>query len=108
MAVLNLVAKRTIREYGEQYADAAEELLNWYEVARKSIWKSLIDVRLNYRTADQVGRVLVFNVRHNAYRLIVKVDYAAKLLMVKEFLTHRDYEPIKTMRKTGGRNGVNS
>lgn len=88
---LNVIARRAIREYGEQHADAADELLNWYAVASKSIWASLIDVHLNFKDADQVGRVLIFNVRHNTYRLIVKVDYAAKFLMVKAFLTHKNY-----------------
>jgi mRNA-degrading endonuclease HigB of HigAB toxin-antitoxin module len=35
--------------------------------------------------------MLIFNIRHNYYRLIVKVDYRAKLLMVKEFLTHKEH-----------------
>ena len=35
--------------------------------------------------------MLIFNIRHNYCRLIVKVDYGAKLLMVKEFLTHDEY-----------------
>ncbi len=35
--------------------------------------------------------MLVFNVRHNKYRLLVKVDYASKLLMVKDLLTHKEY-----------------
>ena len=34
----------------------------------------------------------MFNIRHNKYRLIVKVDYRANLLMVKAFLTHKQYE----------------
>jgi mRNA-degrading endonuclease HigB of HigAB toxin-antitoxin module len=41
---------------------------------------------------DQVGRLLIFNIRRNAYRLIVKVDYRSKLLTVKELLTHKEYE----------------
>ena len=38
-------------------------------------------------------RQLIFNIRHNYYRLIVKVDYQAKLLLVKEFFTHKEYTP---------------
>jgi mRNA-degrading endonuclease HigB of HigAB toxin-antitoxin module len=38
-----------------------------------------------------IQSLLIFNVRHNYYHLIAKVDYRAKLLMVKEFLTHKEY-----------------
>ncbi len=39
----------------------------------------------------KVKSLLIFNIRHNHYRLIVKVDYKAKLLMMKGFLPHADY-----------------
>jgi len=48
-------------------------------------------VRQEFPDADQFKSLLIFNIRHNRYRLIVKVDYRAKLLMVKEFLTHNAY-----------------
>lgn len=41
---------------------------------------------------DQFRNLLIFNIRHNTYRLIVKVDFRAKLLMIKEFLKHKEYE----------------
>ncbi len=46
---------------------------------------------MHFRDADQYKSLLIFNVRHNDYRLIAKVDYRAKLLMVKGFLTHKEY-----------------
>ena len=51
-----------------------------------------MDVRRDFQDVDQVGRVLVFNIRHNTYRLIAKVDYRSRLLMVKDLLTHKQYE----------------
>ena len=45
----------------------------------------------HFPDADQYRSLLSFNIRHNYYHLIVKVDYRAKLLMVKEFLTHKEY-----------------
>ena len=39
--------------------------------------------------ADAVEELLRWN--KAASQLIVKVDYRAKLLMVKEFLTHKEY-----------------
>jgi len=49
------------------------------------------EVRLHFPDADQYKSLLIFNIRHNYYRPIVKVDYRAKLMMVKEFLTHKEY-----------------
>ena len=45
----------------------------------------------NFPMPTSYKSLLIFNIRHNYYRLIVKVDYRARLLMVKEFLTHKEY-----------------
>lgn len=60
-------------------------------IARRTEWRSLLDVRQAFPDADQHRSLLIFNIRHNLYRLIAKADYRAKLLMLKEFLTHKEY-----------------
>jgi predicted XRE-type DNA-binding protein len=54
--------------------------------------------------------LLIFNIRHNYYRLIAKVDYRAKLLLVKEFLTHQEYTELDreglSVRAAHGRTGI--
>jgi mRNA interferase HigB len=89
---MTVVGRRRVEELAREHADAAVELRNWYHVVRKAAWKNLVDVRAVFPDADQVGRLLVFNVRRNTYRLVVKVDYQSRLLMVKDLLTHGEYE----------------
>ena len=73
------------------HSDAAEELLRWNKAASHAVWRDLNEVRLHFPDADQYRSLLIFNIRHNYYRLLVKIDYRAKLLMVKEFLRHKEY-----------------
>jgi len=89
---VNVLSAKTIRRFAAVHADAADELLEWHSTAQRANWRSLVDVRQMFTDADQFKCLLIFNVRHNRYRLIVKVDYRARLLMVKEFLTHAQYE----------------
>jgi mRNA interferase HigB len=70
---------------------AADDLLRWNKVASRAEWRDIHDVRFHFADADQYQSLLIFNVRHNSYRLIVKVDFRARLLLVKEFLTHKEY-----------------
>lgn len=91
MGEVNVLSAKTIKRFAAEHADAADELFGWYRSASRAKWQSLIDVRQVFTDADQFKSLLIFNVRHNRYRLIVKVDYRAKLLMVKEFLTHAQY-----------------
>jgi mRNA interferase HigB len=88
---VNVISRTTVKRFAADHADASDELHRWWQTASHSTWRSLADVRQCYPDADQVQSLLIFNIRHNCYRLIVKVDYQAKLLMVKEFLTHTQY-----------------
>lgn len=71
--MVNVISRRTLQRFAGTHAD------------------SLLDVRQVFADADQYKSLLIFNIRHNTYRLIVKADYRAKLLMVKAFLTHKEY-----------------
>jgi len=76
----------------EEKPEAAEEAIAWYRVARVADWKNLADVRKIFPSADIVGNVLIFNLRHNRYRLIVRAAFQIKTLFVKAILTHKEYD----------------
>ena len=76
---------------GSTRASRVSTRSNRFSIRLTSVWQDLSAVRLQFPDADQFKSLLIFNVRHNNHRLIVKVDYRAKLLMAKEFLTHKEY-----------------
>jgi mRNA interferase HigB len=76
----------------QEKPESAEEAIAWYRVARAADWKNLADVRQSFPSADLVGNVLIFNLRHNRYRLIVRAAFRIKTLFVKAMLTHRQYD----------------
>ena len=88
---VNVISSATLKRFAALHADAAEELLRWNKAASHAVWRDLHEVRQHFPDADQHKSLLIFNVRRNYDRLIVKVDYRAKLLMVKECLTHKEY-----------------
>jgi len=66
-------------------------------VARKANWRSFIEVRDHFSSADQVGSVLIFNILGGNYQLIT-VDYQSQQLFVKALLTHREYDRKKWLK----------
>jgi mRNA-degrading endonuclease HigB of HigAB toxin-antitoxin module len=80
-----------VRAYAALHAEAAEERLRWKKAASHAVWREVNEVRLHFPDADQYRLLLIFNIRHNYYRPIVKVDYRTGLLMIKEFLIHKEY-----------------
>ena len=72
--------------------DLAIKAIRWYRVARVAEWRNIQDVREQYPSADQVGRVLVFDMLHNRYRLIATVAFDRQRLYVQALLTHKEYD----------------
>lgn len=90
-----IIAKRTLREFWEKHADSEQYLKTWFETARTSNWKSPGDVKETYVNASilKEGRV-VFNIKGNSYRLIVKFNFERQWAFIRFVGTHSDYDRI--------------
>lgn len=89
---VNVVSKRGLLELTRDKPEALEEAVAWHRVARAADWRNLMDVRKDFPSAGRVGDVLVFNLRHNRYRLIVRAAFRIRTLFVKTLLTHKEYD----------------
>ena len=66
-------------------------LMNWYRIAKRADWDSLVEVRRDFAHADIVGRRTVFNIHGNDYRLIARVNYKTKRVFILHIITHVEY-----------------
>lgn len=90
-----IIAKRTLREFWIKHTDAEQHLKTWYDTAKKSNWKTPNEVKLTYISASILkdGRI-VFNIKGNAYRLIVKFNFERQWAFIRFIGTHTDYDKI--------------
>lgn len=90
-----IVAKRTLREFWERHAESEQYLKTWFETAKHSNWKSPNDVKRTYASASilKEGRV-VFNIKGNDYRLVVKFNYERQWAFIRFVGTHAEYDRI--------------
>ena len=89
---MRIISRRALLDFGADHADATELLDNWYRRAKSAQWNSLDDVQSDYRSADQAGDCVVFNIKGNKYRLIVKIRYDKQLIFVRYIFTHAEYD----------------
>ena len=92
---MRIIAKATLRAFWIRHPDAEESLLAWYREAQKADWDRPEKIKEKYRSASFVGRNrVVFNIKGNKYRLVVKMKYEKQLVFVRFVGTHTDYEAI--------------
>jgi mRNA interferase HigB len=80
-------------EHLSRFADkaTAKALSAWRRICEDAQWKRFLDVRCQFPDADPVGGCVVFNIRHNRFRIIAQVHYGARLVNVTSVLTHAEY-----------------
>ena len=90
-----IIAKRTLREFWENHADSEQYLKTWYQTAKNSNWKSPNDVKMTYINASILkNNRVVFNIKGNSYRLIVKFNYIKQWAFIRFVGTHAEYDKI--------------
>lgn len=94
---MRIIAFRTLREFWEkpEYADSEISLRSWYHEAKSAEWKNSNEIKQQYKNASIVGNGrVVFNIKGNAYRLVVSIDYQFKVIFVRFIGTHKQYDKI--------------
>lgn len=88
---MHVISRKKLLEASERHADLAVALDVWYRIAKKAEWKSLVDVKRVFPSADAVKQFTVFNIKGNAYRLIAEINYRTGRIFVRHVLTHAEY-----------------
>jgi mRNA interferase HigB len=92
---MRVIALKTLKEYAEEYHQAEQALLSWYDEAAKANWNNSAELKALYRNASILSnKRVVFNIHGNSYRLIVDVEYKYKMVFVVWFGTHKQYDDI--------------
>ncbi len=93
---MQIIAKRTLRVFWEANPQARTPLQVWFAAVSKSVWNGPADVKAEFgATVDFVAdNRVIFDVGGNKYRLVVRVAYSHKRVLIKFVGTHADYDRI--------------
>ena len=84
-----------MREFWEKHSDSEQQLKAWYREAEKYQWSNTHDLKRAYPNASILGENrVVFNIKGNHYRLIVKINFEFQLCWIRFIGTHAEYDKI--------------
>lgn len=90
-----IIAKRTLREFWEKHEDSEQYLKTWFQTASRANWNSPNDIKQSYINASILkdSRV-VFNIKGNSFRLIVKFNFERQWAFIRFVGTHEEYNKV--------------
>lgn len=92
---MRVISKKILREFWEVHPDCLQQLKSWHQEANSSNWNNPNDVKMKYPSASLLtDNRIVFNIKGNNYRLIIKIKYEYQMLWIRFIGTHTEYDKI--------------
>ncbi len=92
---MRVIAKRTLRGFWRKHADCEQQLKSWYRETEKAEWSNINELKREYPSASILNNNrIVYNIKGNSYRLIVKFNFEYKICWIRFIGTHAEYDKI--------------
>jgi mRNA interferase HigB len=88
---VHVISKKAWRDAVKKDPTLEAPINAWYKVAKNATWRNIAEVRAVYPHADFRDPDTIFNIKGNAYRLIVKIEYQWQMIFVRRLITHAEY-----------------
>lgn len=76
-----------------RHADVDQQMKAWVAEVKEARWCKPADIKGRYPSASFLeGDRIVFNLKGNKYRLLVRVSYKSGIVRVQKMGTHAEYD----------------
>lgn len=92
---MRIIAKKTLRDFWEKHPDCENALKIWYHETENANWQTPDDIKQQHASASILrNNRIVFNIKGNHYRLIVRTNYDYGVMWIRFIGTHAEYNKI--------------
>lgn len=89
---MQLLGLLKLDAYIKAHSDARGALNAWRAEVEKALWSNPQDIKNAYSSASFLaGNKVIFNIKGNKHRLVVKVRYQSGMVLIEWIGTHADY-----------------
>ena len=92
---MHIITRKRLNEFADKYPEAKNALAQWYRLMKRNNFDSFAEIRSVFSSADQVGKLTVFNIGGNKVRLIAAIHYNRGKVYIRAVLTHKEYDEDK-------------
>jgi mRNA interferase HigB len=89
---MRIIAKPALVRFWSKEPDSKTPLQAWYSICSKTDFDNFAQLKQTFRTADKVGKFVVFDIGGNKYRLIAHVHFNRAKIYIRAVLTHAQYD----------------
>lgn len=92
---MRIISKKILRDFWEIHADSEQSLKSWFQETSVAEWKNPNEVKNNYPRASILNdNRIVFNIKGNTYRLIIRINYSYQMIWIRFIGTQSEYDKV--------------
>jgi mRNA interferase HigB len=94
---MRIITRAALRDFWEVHTDSEQALKTWFQVTKGIDWQSSEHIRQlypNVKLSFLKNNRIVFGIKGNSYRLVVKAEYDKRLVFIRFVGTHAEYDRI--------------
>ncbi len=92
---MHIVKLKTLQEFWQKHPDCKQSLLTWFKIIKHSSFKNAYELKLVFPYVSVLNdNRIVFNIKGNSYRLIVKFNFSEGRAFIRFVGTHTEYDNI--------------
>ena len=89
---MHIITRKRLLEFATKHPDCSAALESWYRIVKHTDFNTFTELRRTFPSADQVGKLTVFNIGGNKARLIAAIHYNTHRIYIRHVLTHHEYD----------------
>ena len=90
-----IVYLEKLNVFAKNHSNARKSIATWVSTTEETTWNSKQDVLRDFPKAKMIANNRArFEIVHNTYRLIVKINYDAQIVQIRFIGTHTEYDRI--------------
>ncbi len=93
---MTVIGVDNLDKFIRKHAASKGALQSWLAEAKDATWTTPQDIKNSYRSADILpGNRIIFDIKGNHYRLVVKIRYQGGIVLIEWVGTHAQYTKKK-------------
>lgn len=93
---MKVVGRGALASFVRAHPDARAAVASWLAEAEAGTWQTPTDIKRRYPSASILGdSQVIFNIKGNHHRLLVRVAFATQVVVVSKIGTHAEYDKWK-------------
>jgi mRNA interferase HigB len=98
---MQIIDLAQLREFCKKHNQARKPVEAWHKIVESADWSKFADIQASLPKTDKVGDCYVFDLGGNKYRLVAKIKFDTKQLVVRKLMTHAEYDKTDWQKTCG-------